>query len=1089
VIYDPTGSTVPGAEVRATQTDTGLVRTTTSAADGAYVLTNLPIGPYTLEIRKEGFNKYVQSGIVLQVNTNPTLDAALKVGSVSEQVTVEAGTALVETHSTGIGTVVDNQRVVELPLNGRDATQLIFLSGMASPSNTPQLRNFPATVVSVAGGQGNGVTYLLDGAIHNDVSSSLNLPLPFPDALQEFKVETSALSPQYGFHSAATVNAVTKSGTNQFHGDLFEFVRNGDFNARNFFATQRDVLKQNQFGGTVGGPVKKDKLFFFVGLQRRVTRSNPTDQSANIPTAAALQGDFRDLASADCNNGTVKHLNAKSGAVGDVIPGFTVNPVAAKIVAQLTKGAGTPDKCGKVFYGLTGNQNQSDIVGRMDYQLSAKHSLFGRVTTNILDTPSTYDGVNPLTLNTVAVRNAVYTLELGHTWLVSPSTVSAFHISASRTARTITNDNFYSWKDLGSNLAEQAGKTVRLTMTNGGFNLGSVNGVPGAAFTGPNPQLGEDLSILKGNHQLGFGASYNLNIMNYWSGLNAPGSVSFGGQATGNTLADFLTGQPSSATGNNQVTQGTTSGFAYRQHYIGLYAQDSWKVTPRLTVTYGVRWEPYLAVYSKYGEFSHFDPGLFAAGAKSKVFTNAPAGLIFPGDTAYTAGKSVENNKLLKFGPRLGVVWDPNGDGKMTIRAGYGMFNDRQHFFNLTFISQNQPFGYLLGPPNPTLTDPWINQPGGNPFPLNRGQNSPFYANANVINHPLDAQPTYLNQWNFSIQRQVGTNWLLTANYVGNSTVHLLSSNQTNYGVFMGTGPCTLQSITPAGQVVASPQTVCSTSANLNQRRVLWLQNPLQGQFYSGVPLIDDGGTANYEALFLSVQKRLSQGVSILANYTWSHCISDIYDPQTGAGGASTSAVPGNRSAYHGDCGASDQRHLFNMSIVAQTPTFSNRALRLAVTGWQVSPILRLQSGLPFTVTSGVDTALSGQGGETPNATGANAYTSDRNACKSPPCVAWMSPNSVSGAFSAAAPGTYGNLGYNNFRGPGKVTLDMSLVRSFKVRERATLQFRGEAFNLPNKANFANPGSSLFSTSSFGVITSTGTYDPRIIQLAMKLLF
>ena len=241
MVTDPSGSAIPGAEIKATQTDTGLIRTTTSGADGAYLLTNLPIGPWTLEFRKEGFSKYVQSGIVLQVSTNPTIDVALKVGSVSEQVTVEAGAALVETHSTGIGTVVDNQRVVELPLNGRDATQLIFLSGMATPATIPQLRNFPSNAnVSIAGGQGNGVSYMLDGAFHNDFASSLNLPVPFPDALQEFKVETSALPAQYGFHSAATVNAVTKSGTNSFHGDLFEFLRNGDFNARNFFATSRD---------------------------------------------------------------------------------------------------------------------------------------------------------------------------------------------------------------------------------------------------------------------------------------------------------------------------------------------------------------------------------------------------------------------------------------------------------------------------------------------------------------------------------------------------------------------------------------------------------------------------------------------------------------------------------------------------------------------------------------------------------------------------------------------------------------------------------------------------------------------------------
>jgi hypothetical protein len=267
-VKDSSGLAVPGAAVKATQVSTGLVRTAASGPDGSYLLTNLPIGPYQLEIAKEGFSKYVQSGIVLEVDANPTVDIALRVGSVNEQVVVQADAAMVETHSTGIGTVVDNKRVVELPLNGRNATQLIFLGGMATTGNGTNLntiRNYPTVLVSVAGGQGNGVTYLLDGATHNDVMNNLNLPLPFPDALQEFKIETSALPAQYGLHSSAAVNGVTKSGTNELHGDVFEFLRNGVFNARDYFAATRDTLKRNQFGGTVGGPVLKDRLFFFAG--------------------------------------------------------------------------------------------------------------------------------------------------------------------------------------------------------------------------------------------------------------------------------------------------------------------------------------------------------------------------------------------------------------------------------------------------------------------------------------------------------------------------------------------------------------------------------------------------------------------------------------------------------------------------------------------------------------------------------------------------------------------------------------------------------------------------------------------------------
>src|SRR6516162_10158694 len=258
VVRDSSGGAIPGAEVTVTKTDTGMTRTVFSGVDGTYTLPNLPIGPYQLKVTLQGFNTYVRDGIVLQVSSNPEINVTLAVGAISEQVTVTANSTLVETRNTGVGQVIDNQRVMEMPLNGRQATELIFLSGLATSAPAGDLntnKNFPTVTISVAGGQANGITYIMDGGTHNDPFNSLNLPTPFPDALQEFKVETSALPAQYGYHSAGAVNAVTKSGTNEYHGDAFEFVRNGDFNARSFFATSRDTLKQNQWGGTIGGPI------------------------------------------------------------------------------------------------------------------------------------------------------------------------------------------------------------------------------------------------------------------------------------------------------------------------------------------------------------------------------------------------------------------------------------------------------------------------------------------------------------------------------------------------------------------------------------------------------------------------------------------------------------------------------------------------------------------------------------------------------------------------------------------------------------------------------------------------------------------
>src|SRR5213080_4149516 len=297
-VRDQSGAVLPGVEVTATQTDTGIARNTITNETGLFVLSNLAIGPYKLEAALPGFRTYAQTGIVLQVNANPVINPTLEVGQVSEQVEVQANAALVETRSQGVGSVMENQRILELPLNGRQVTDLIESAGAATPAaqfgQAP--RNLQRTnPVSIAGGLSTGISFFLDGANHSHMTTGGNLSAPFPDALQEFKVETSALSAQSGMHSAGVVTIVTKSGTNEWHGDLFEFVRNGDFNGRNVFATKRDTLKRNQFGGTAGGPIIKNKLFFFAGYQGTTTRSDPGDNISFVPTAAALAGDFTAL--------------------------------------------------------------------------------------------------------------------------------------------------------------------------------------------------------------------------------------------------------------------------------------------------------------------------------------------------------------------------------------------------------------------------------------------------------------------------------------------------------------------------------------------------------------------------------------------------------------------------------------------------------------------------------------------------------------------------------------------------------------------------------------------------------------------------
>jgi len=608
-------------------------------------------------------------------------------------------------------------------------------------------------------------------------------------------------------------------------------------------------------------------------------------------------------------------------------------------------------------------------------------------------------------------------------------------------------------------------------VTGNGFGISGGSGVTTQNATGPSPNASEDISWIQGAHQIGFGASYLHNTAKFQTGFRAPGQATFNGQTTGIPLADYLVGFASS------WTQGTVGYWDNRYHYLGLYIQDSWKLNSRLTINYGVRYEPYFAPSSKYGYYTHFDQSLFNQNVHGSTYLNAPAGLIVPGDSQYTIGNAPEGSRLAKFVPRIGAVWDPFGDGKMTLRAAYGQFTDRQYIQSYTSYGTNPPVGDTVTLSGVPINNPWASYAGGNPFPLAVNKNLNFPTFGNYLTAPFNYKPPYMNQWNVSLQRQIGSDLLLTVNYVGNNIIHLTTGTQLNPAQFLGLGACTIQG--PAGPV---NYPVCSTTANTNQRRVLYRQNPVAGQYYSGVNLLDDGGTGTYDGLYVSVQKRLSHGFSALANYTWSHCISDVFEPQLGIANAVN--LPGNRRTFRSNCQVSDQRQVFNSSFVFQTPSFGSKVLRLLASDWQISPIVKIKSSQFFSVTTGVDGALTGQPTETPNLIG-NPYPSSQTVTN------WVS----GAAFGAPAAGTYGNLGLNNIKGPGTFQMDMAITRTFNVREKQTLQFRADAFNLPNHMNGATPVATT-NSAAFGQIQAdiSGTSgltagDPRIIQLALKYVF
>lgn len=422
----------------ATQTATGLARSVFSNETGSYTLANLPTGPYRLEVALPGFQPYSQTGIVLEVNSSPVFNVSLQVGNVAEKIEVVASAALVETRNVGVGQLMENERILELPLNGRNPTELITLSGAAIQTGTSSTRSIPGQqAIAVAGGLDSGVAYQLDGALHNNPYDNLSLPLPFPDVLQEFKVETSALSATQGRHSGAQVNAVTKSGTNDLHGNVFWFVRNDDFNAREYFSTKESTLKRNQFGGTIGGPIVRNKLFFFGGYQGTTQRSDPANVESFVPTAAMLRGDFAAFASPACNAGQQIQLrdprNNNQPFPNNQIPPARFSPAALAITKRLP----TPlDECGRVTTGIRTADDSGQAVGRVDYQFSENLSFFGRsvINFNKIDVPHTFDTSNLLNTTTPGFDNLVQAYTFGSTYLFNPNTINSFRLAVNRSA-------------------------------------------------------------------------------------------------------------------------------------------------------------------------------------------------------------------------------------------------------------------------------------------------------------------------------------------------------------------------------------------------------------------------------------------------------------------------------------------------------------------------------------------------------------------------------------------------------------------------------------------------------------------------------
>lgn len=1074
-VRDQSGAVLPGVTITATQQDTGLVRTTVSNETGSYVLPNLPLGPYRVEAMLQGFATFAQAGVILQVNANPVVNPVMGVSAIAEEVQVTGTAPLVDTRSTGVGTVVESERIIELPLNARQVTQLITLSGLAvQTASSPAFSMNTGVRISVAGGNDFGVSYSLDGAPHLNTFDGTGMHLPFPDALQEFKLATGAQEAGGTIRAGASVSAVTKSGTNTFHGSGFEFARDSKFNAADFLSGRKDGLKRNQFGGTFGGPIVRDKVFFFAGLQATTTRQNPLDQIAYVPTAAMRAGDFTAFASAACNNGRPLALGAPF--VNNRIDPSLISPAALNIARRLPNPV---DECGKTFWGAPVHENESQIPIRVDFTASQKHSFIVRymLTTDDRQIPYAAADNNVLVTNLPGSDDRAHNFTFGHTWVMNSTMVNSFRVLGNDLYADKPGPQFFGAPDVGINAYTYVPGYIRLIVNNG-FSLGSGSFNSNTYTKAQNAGVSDDFTVVRGSHQFGFGGHYlwskSDSVANAWS----VGSYTFTGQFTTNAMADFFTGRVA------QHRQASPNPVRVTQPVSAAYAQDTWKLN-RVTLNYGVVWNPFLPMNFYDADVYNFNLDAFNKGIRSTVMKNAPPGFSYPGDPGFEGNSGVKSH-YKEFDPRVGFAWDVNGDGRTAVRAGAGMGHDYIHHYVHLNTSSVAPFRLTVNlPPGASLDNPWAGYPGGNAFPYVFNPDNPsFPVYSSFLPLPSDLKPTTQYSWDAGIQRQLTRRWFASATYLGTKIVNMLNAEEMNPALNLGFGPCRLYDATIGAE---RDYPVCTTAANRDQRRLLNLQNRSVALGY--VTEYSDVGYQNYNGVLLTSRFDVGTNVNLNANYTWSKCTtvspigavlnvgaSHLHQPYQNNGSSDI-------KLDEGPCPA-DRKHLFNTTAVLRSPDFGGM-LGVIASHWTASTVLQVRSGAPVNVIAGGDPAL-------------NGFT-DNAPTQRPNLVPGVDPNGdpsgLTGyynpaAFSQPAPGTLGDAPYNMLRGPGFWQWDQSFVRGFDLGTGNRIELRAEAINLTNHFNKGNPSATLNNPATFGRITSAATgATPRIWQFAVRYVF
>ena len=1131
VVTDPSGAVVPKASVTVSETQTGVRHTVTTNSAGVFSVPSLPPGNYRVSVEANGFKNYVES-FPLLADQARSLKIQLQLGEPTQRVTVQGTAAAVNTVSPVLNQVIGNAQVENLPLNGRNVADLTlqtpgvvvangFAVGQGTTKNVPDTESF-----SVNGLRPDQVSYNLDGANNQDLLSNTNDPFPFPDATQEFSVQTSSFSAQYGQNSGAIVNVVSKRGTNQWHGDGFEFVRNKVFDARNFFASppkgstdSRSPLKRNQFGGTIGGPIKKDKSFIFFGYQRTTVRSTVPGQTAVIPTPANLNGDFSNYLTTGPANPLGKVVQLVDPVTGAPIPGnqltsdpnTPLNPVALNMSKVLCPGC--PESAnGTVTFLPNVGQNTNEYDARFDQVVRGVDQLTARAYIVRFTALPSFNGKDLLSLqnnfsgdgSTVQTQNYM----LSYAWTKSATFVNNTYVSYLRTA-----SNRYQGLPASYQLSQLGTQIYQLPTAEGGYHGFGVSGYfglgsfTGGAFIRNGVDVRDNASWVNGRHIIGFGGDIERDQSNIRNTDRLNGDWNFNSSDfLGNALANFITGNLYSFT----QTSGNYSDS--RQTVLGLYVQDQWKVSHRLTLNVGLRWDPQTPMKEIRGRIEQFLPQAYQAGAHSTVIPTAPPGLLFIGDSynGVSVPATGETATYRNFAPRVGFAFDPKGNGKMVIRGGFGAFYyTRLPGLFLNDASIVTPFSnsITLFPPPPAyegggLTNPLVNEQS---FVANFPQRYTLAAvpKNTIFPAPLTVyglQPGSTWQtpttfgWNLTVQRQLRPSTLLTLSYVGNAASHLRQD----------------QDLNPAQYV---PGNTAFDALSTDQRRVYSGCSPTVttncGPIYSDILMNSNSGNSHYNSLQASVEIRPGAGLpgalrnmTLVGNYTYSQAILEV--AQTGSSGITdVGSSKGSGMSYYNPAQFAFNRgpapynrsNVFTLSYVFPLPTLqgtSSRLLRSTLGGWNWSGLFTAESGDSMTILAGTDVSKSGLGADRVNLVNPAAHGTGAQANPTPcsPSVKFCVPFLNTSMFALPAVGQFGNVGAGAITGPGGWNYDMGLMKDFTplaAHENFRIQVRGDFFNVLNHPWFGDPNLSYVG-SNFGRITSQANSE-RVIQLAMKLFF